>query len=96
MPFMRIKPEYSGVQIFGAVVGITEAKMETMNHLAGIHNIAGIRQTYFKPSLFLFISIFLPNNMVCPRLKDLHLKGSLSDTCTCTGKSPCTEIFCEC
>lgn len=92
---MRIKPECSGVQIFDAVWGITEAKMETMNHLAGIHTLASIRQIYFKPSLFLFIAIFLPNNMICRTLTDLRLKGSLSETCTCTGKSPCTEIFCE-
>lgn len=36
---MCIKPEWSGFQVFGAIVGITESKIETVNHLAGIHDV---------------------------------------------------------
>lgn len=60
-----MKSELSSVQILGAVVGIIEAGIETMNHLAGIPNVATMRQMCFKPSFLLFNSIFLLNNVVC-------------------------------
>lgn len=74
-------------------MGITEAKMETMNHLVGIHNIDSIRQTYFKPFLFLFIFIFLPNNTVCPSLTDLSYRVTYRRSAPVLGRHTAKKFY---
>lgn len=63
---MCIKPEWSGFQIFGAIVGIIEAKTETMNPLAGIHDVTKhiLNLLFFYLFLFFFQIIHFTSDLL--------------------------------